>query len=194
MNKNFELDLEQMIPPESFDEAAKAARENLEGAGGSGDKRWAKALSALGGSKIAAAISAQLKQHDLLKDFAEGWAKSPAFAVFADKKKHPDGKSETVKLGSFKQELTYEPELTLSAAGLTSGPISFTIALKAEFDAVEVTVLNAHLTEMGGGTIKVAVDFKCGAVKLFTKSTPVEYKLVERKKFPDPGISLNLAG
>jgi hypothetical protein len=194
MSKNFELDIEQMIPAESFDEAAKTARANLEGAGDSGNKRWAKALSALGGSKIAAAISAQLKQHDLLKDFAEGWAKSPAFAAFLDKKKHPDRKPETVKLGSFKQELTYEPELTLSAGGLSSGPISFTIALKAEFDAVEVTVLNGHLTEMGGGTCKVAVDFKCGDVKLFTKATPIEHKLVERKKFADPGIRLNLVG
>jgi hypothetical protein len=194
MNENFTLDIEQMIPRESFDEAAKTARENLEGAGDAGNKRWAKALSALGGTKIAAAISEQLKQHDLLTDFAEGWAKSPSFAGFRDKKKHPDGKPETVKLGSFKQELVYEPELTLSAAGVSSPPIGFTIALKAEFDAVEVTVLNSHLTEMGGGTCKVAVDFKCGEVKLFTKATPIEHKLVERKKFADPGISLNLVG
>jgi hypothetical protein len=194
MSNNFEINIEQMIPAESFDEAAKAARENLVGNDDAGNKRWAKALSALGGTKIAAAISQQLKQHDLLTDFAEGWAKSPAFAAFRDKKEHPDGKPETVKLGSFKQELTYEPELTLSAAGMSSAPTGFTVALKAEFDAVEVTVLNGHLTEMGGGTIKVAVDFKCGEVKLFTKATPIEHKLVERKKFADPGISLNMAG
>lgn len=191
MSNGFELDIEAMIPSESFDEAAKAARDSLEADADKGSGKWAKALSALGGAKIAAAISEQLKARDLLADFAEGWAKSSAFAAFKDEKKHPKGKADIVKLGSFKQELTYEPQLTLSAAGISSKAIGMTISLNASFDSVEVTVLDAHLTEMGGGTCKVAVDFKCGDVKLFTKSTPIEFKLLERKKFAKPGISLN---
>jgi hypothetical protein len=190
MNDRIALDIEQLIPPESFDEAAVAARAQIESSGDKGSAKWAKALSALGGAKIATAISEQLKSKDLLAAFAEGWAKSPAFNAYKDQSKHAPGKPEIVKLGSFKQELTYNPELSLSAAGMSSPPIGMTIALKAEFDSVEVTILNAHLTEIGGGSCKIAVDFKVGDMKLFTKSTPLEYKLMDRKKLPDPGIGI----
>jgi hypothetical protein len=190
MHEPFQIDIEQLIPPESFDEAASAARTQLADSNDKGSARWAKALSSLGGAKIAAAISEQLKKHDLLATFAEGWAKSPAFNAYKDTSKHPAGKPEFVKLGSFKQELTYNPTISLSAAGLSSPSIGMTIALKAEFDAVEVTILDAHLTEIGGGSCKIAIDFKCGEVKLFTKSTPVEFKLMDRKKLPAPGIGI----
>jgi hypothetical protein len=190
MNDRIELDLEQLIPPESFDEAAVAARAQIEASGDKGNAKWAKALSSLGGAKIASAISEQLKSKDLLAAFAQGWANSPVFNKYKDQTKHAPGKPEFVKLGSFKQELTYNPELSLSAAGMSSPPIGMTIALKAEFDSVEVTIMDAHLTEIGGGSCKIAVDFKVGEVKLFTKSTPIEFKLMDRKKLPEPGIGI----
>jgi hypothetical protein len=190
MTDRIELDIEQLIPPESFDEAANAARTQLEATPEGGNKKWAKALSSLGGAKIAHAVSEQLKKIDLLAAFAQGWAKSPVFNQYKDQSKHAVDKPEIVKLGSFKQELTYSPEMTLSAAGVSSPAIGMTIALKAEFDAVEVTILNAHITEIGGGACKIAVDFKVGDLKLFTKSTPIEFKLMNRKKLPDPGIGI----
>ena len=190
MNDRLELDIEQMIPPESFDEAAVAARAQLEVTGDKGNAKWAKALSALGGAKIANAISQQLKSKDLLAAFAQGWANSPVFNQYKDQTKHAPGKPEFVKLGSFKQELTYSPELALSAAGISSPSIGMTIAIKAEFDALEVTIMDAHLTEIGGGSVKIAVDFKVGEVKLVTKSTPIEFKLMDRKKLPAPGIGI----
>ena len=190
MNDRLELDIEQMIPPESFDEAAIAAREQLEATGDKGNAKWAKALSALGGAKIANAISQQLKAKDLLAAFAQGWANSPVFNAYKNQSKHAPGKPEFVKLGSFKQELTYSPELALSAAGISSPSIGMTIAIKAEFDALEVTIMDAHLTEIGGGSVKIAVDFKVGEVKLVTKSTPIEFKLMDRKKLPAPGIGI----
>jgi hypothetical protein len=190
MNDRIELDIEQLIPPESFDEAAVAARAQIEGSGDKGNAKWAKALSSLGGAKIASAISEQLKSKDLLAAFAQGWANSPVFNKYKDQSKHAPGKPEFVKLGSFKQELTYNPELSLSAAGMSSPPIGMTIALKAEFDSVEVTIMDAHLTEIGGGSCKIAVDFKVGEVKLFTKSTPIEFKMMDRKKLPEPGIGI----
>lgn len=190
MNDRIELDIEQLIPPESFNEAAIAARAQVEASGDKGNAKWAKALSALGGAKIASAISEQLKSKDLLAAFAQGWANSPVFNKYKDQSKHAPGKPEFVKLGSFKQELTYNPELSLSAAGMSSPPIGMTIALKAEFDSVEVTIMDAHLTEIGGGSCKIAVDFKVGDVKLFTKSTPLEFKLMDRKKLPAPGIGI----
>ena len=191
MNDRIELDIEQMIPPESFDDAAVAARTQLEATGDKGNAKWAKALSALGGAKIAHAISQQLKSKDLLAAFAQGWANSPVFNAYKDQAKHTPGKPEFVKLGSFKQELTYSPELALSAAGISSPSIGMTIAIKAEFDAVEVTIMDAHLTEIGGGSCKIAVDFKVGEVKLVTKSTPIEFKLMDRKKLPAPGIGIS---
>ena len=190
MNDRLELDIEQMIPPESFDEAAIAAREQLEATGDKGNAKWAKALSSLGGAKIANAISEQLKAKDLLAAFAQGWANSPVFNAYKDQTKHAPGKPEFVKLGSFKQELSYSPELALSAAGISSPSIGMTIAIKAEFDALEVTIMDAHLTEIGGGSVKIAVDFKVGEVKLVTKSTPIEFKLMDRKKLPEPGIGI----
>ena len=190
MNDRIELDIEQLIPPESFNEAAIAARAQVEASGDKGNAKWAKALSAMGGAKIASAISEQLKSKDLLAAFAQGWANSPVFNKYKDQSKHAPGKPEFVKLGSFKQELTYNPELSLSAAGMSSPPIGMTIALKAEFDSVEVTIMDAHLTEIGGGSCKIAVDFKVGDVKLFTKSTPLEFKLMDRKKLPAPGIGI----
>ena len=190
MNDRLELDIEQMIPPESFDEAAVAARAQLEATGDKGNAKCAKALSALGGAKIANAISQQLKSKDLLAAFAQGWANSPVFNAYKDQTKHAPGKPEFVKLGSFKQELTYSPELALSAAGISSPSIGMTIAIKAEFDALEVTIMDAHLTEIGGGSVKIAVDFKVGEVKLVTKSTPIEFKLMDRKKLPAPGIGI----
>jgi hypothetical protein len=190
MNDRIELDIEQLIPPESFDEAAVAARAQIEASGDKGNAKWAKALSSLGGAKIASAISEQLKSKDLLAAFAQGWANSPIFNKYKDATKHAPGKPEFVKLGSFKQELTYNPELSLSAAGMSSPPIGMTIALKAEFDSVEVTIMDAHLTEIGGGSCKIAVDFKVGEVKLFTKYTPLEFKLMDRKKLPEPGIGI----
>ncbi|MEQ1540115.1 MAG: hypothetical protein ABL928_14400, partial [Sphingorhabdus sp.] len=113
MNDRIELDLEQLIPPESFDEAAVAARAQIEASGDKGNTKWAKALSSLGGAKIASAISEQLKSKDLLAAFAQGWANSPVFNKYKDQTKHAPGKPEFVKLGSFKQELTYNPELSL---------------------------------------------------------------------------------
>ncbi len=190
MNDRLEIDIAQMIPPESFDEAAVAARAQLEATGDKGNAKWAKALSALGGAKIANAISEQLKAKDLLAAFAQGWANSPVFNAYKDQTKHAPGKPEFVKLGSFKQELTYSPELALSAAGISSPSIGMTIAIKAEFDALEVTIMDAHLTEIGGGSVKIAVDFKVGEVKLVTKSTPIEFKLMDRKKLPAPGIGI----
>lgn len=190
MTDRIELDIEQLIPPESFDEAAIAARTQMEATKDGGNKKWAKALSSLGGAKIASAISEQLRTKDLLAAFAQGWAKSPVFDQYKDQSKHAPNKPEFVKLGSFKQELTYHPELSLSAAGVSSPSIGMTIAVKAEFDSVEVTILNAHLTEIGGGSCKIAVDFKVGEMKLFTKATPLEFKLMDRKKLPEPGIGI----
>ena len=190
MSDTIQIDIEQMIPPESFDEAANAARTQMEASPDGGNKKWAKALSSLGGAKIASAINEQLKAKDILAAFAQGWAKSPVFNQYREQLNNTPNKPEFVKLGSFKQELTYNPELSLSAAGISSPTIGMTIALKAEFDAVEVTIMNAHLTEIGGGHCKIAVDFKVGDVKLFTKSTPLEFKLMNRKKLADPGIGI----
>jgi hypothetical protein len=190
MTDGFHLDIEQLIPAESFDQAAIEMGRQLSADGEAGSKKWTKALSALGGSKISAAISEQLNHYDLLALFAEGWVKAAMFDGFKDKDKHPVGKPEFVELGSFKQELIFNPQLSLSSLGIESMPIGMTIAVKADFDAVEVTILNARLTEIGGGSCKIAIDFKCGEVNIFTKSTPLEFKLMDRKKLPAPGIEI----
>jgi hypothetical protein len=190
MTDTLRLDIEQLVPAESFDQVAEEMRRQLATDDQSGNKKWAKALSALGGSKIAVAISEQLNHYDLLVLFAQGWVKAAVFDGFKDKNKHPDGKPEFLELGSFKQELTFNPQLSLSSMGIESNPIGMTIAVKADFDAVEVTIQNAHLTEIGGGSCKIAVDFKCGDVNIFTKSTPLEFKLMNRKKLPGPGVAI----
>lgn len=177
------IDFNEIFSAEAFDEAAQGIKAELEAGG---DSKAAKALEALGGSKISSALSDKMQEQDLLVVFAEGWAMAKELRDHKDPKKYPPETPSFVKLGSFKQVVDFHPEFTFSAMGVESKPVKLTLSVTGQFEAVELTVLNAHVTEAGGGKCKLSFDLKAGGVRFPKKIEALDYPIPGRKKFPKP--------
>lgn len=180
------VELAALVPPESFDAASDAAREEVADQGGG---RLQKAMTGLIGPRVAAAMDAKLKELDLLPLFIKGWGKSPALA---DEAKASVGVqvARVVRLGKLEQDLDLYPILGISGFGLTASPIKFTLTLKAEFEAIEVGLEEGYVVQIGGGLCRLAAVLKLGQLAFPSGFDPVEWQVGKGRRFAAPGISI----
>lgn len=184
MDEQMMVELAELVPVTSFDEAA-AVIQAEQGEDGSG--RMKRALSVMAGSKLYAAMADKFRQIDLLPLFAKGWGESPELKDEADK---AGGEPKFLRLGKFEQIVELYPILTVSALGLSSQPIKLALTLEAEFDAVEVGLAKGHIVEAGGGVAQISALLRFGQFSFPAGLGPVEKKLGNSRRFIDPGIKI----
>lgn len=182
-----QIELAALIPPESFDQAAEQAGEELARDGGS--SRLQRAMTSVAGPRIAAAMQAKLSQMDLMPLFIQGWGKSPAIEAEA-KASEESGEARFVRLGKLEQDLDLYPILGISGFGISASPIQFTLTLKAEFEAVEVGMEKGYVVQIGGGLCRLAAVLKFGQLTFPSGLDPVEYQVGKGRKFTKPGVRL----
>ena len=186
MSQIEQIELDELIPQSSFDEAAEAIRSDLSDAGGG---RLKRAIAGLAAPRIAAAMAAQLRQLDLLPLFIQSWGKSPEIAAVAEETE-ASGTPRFVRLGKLEQNLDLYPILTISAWGLTSSPIQFTLTMQAEFEAVEVGMNSGHVVEIAGGFCRLSALLKFGQFSFPAGLSPKEWQLGKGRQFERPGVAI----
>lgn len=186
MSQIEQIELDELIPQSSFDEAAEAIRSDLSDAGGG---RLKRAIAGLAAPRIAAAMAAQLRQLDLLPLFIQSWGKSPEIAAVAEETE-ASGTPRFVRLGKLEQNLDLYPILTISAWGLTSSPIQFTLTMQAEFEAVEVGMNSGHVVEIAGGFCRLSALLKFGQFSFPAGLSPKEWQLGKGRQFEKPGVAI----
>lgn len=186
MNEGLYVDLGSLVSQQAFDDAAAtiSAEQGEEGGG-----RMKRALSVLGGSKLASLMTEKLAQIDLLPIFARAWGGSPELKAEADKTA-ADPKPKFVRLGKFEQIVELFPIVKISVLGLTSQPLKLSLTLEAEFDAVEVGLAKGHIVEAGGGVCQLVALLRYGQFSFPAGLPPVEFKLGSVRKFEQPGIKI----
>ena len=187
MNQLLTIDLRQLVPASTFDEAARAVGDDVGQAGGG---RWKRAMASLGGSKIAEAMNEKLQQIDILASFARGWAESKDLLKASEEADVIIGKTKFIRLGKFEHNLDIFPLMTFSAMGMTSDPIKMTLTFQAEFEAVEVGLTRGYLVEVGGGFCKLSAILKYGQFSFPAGIAPMEFQLGDARRFADPGIKI----
>ncbi|HEX4848970.1 MAG TPA: hypothetical protein VFV30_12570 [Novosphingobium sp.] len=180
------VELATLVSDEAFAAAAAKAREECAEEGGG---RLQRALTGLAGPKIAAAIGEKFRAIDLLPLFIRGWGQSPELAAEADKSAK-SSEPHRVRLGKLEQDLDLYPILGLSAWGLTASPIQFTLTLKAEFEAIEVTMEQGYVVQIGGGICRLAAVLKLGQFTFPSGFDPVEWKVGKGRAFERPGMPI----
>lgn len=186
MNQFDQIELDELVPPESFAEAAEAIR-NHEGDEGSGLLK--RAIAGLAAPRIGAAMAAQLRQIDLLPLFIQSWGKAPDIAAVAQETE-TSGQPRFVRLGKLEQNLDLFPVLSISAWGMTSNPLKFTLTMQAEFEAVEIGVNSGHVVEVAGGFCRLAAQLKFGQFSFPSGMSPKELQLGKGRQFEKPGVPL----
>ena len=186
MSQIEQIELDELIPQSSFDEAAEAIRNDLSDDGGG---RLKRAIAGLAAPRIAAAMAAQLRQLDLLPLFIQSWGKSPEIAAVAEATE-ASGTPRFVRLGKLEQNLDLYPILSISAWGLTSSPIQFTLTMQAEFEAVEVGMNSGHVVEIAGGFCRLSALLKFGQFSFPAGMSPKEWQLGKGRQFEKPGVPL----
>lgn len=182
----FSVELGQLVPLESFDEAATVIAQEQPDEGGS---RLRRAFAALGGSKLAAAMAEKFQEIDLLPLFAKGWGESDELKEEADTAE-PKGQPKFVRLGKFEQNLDIYPILSVSLLGLTVEPVKLTLTLQAEFEAVEVGLKRGYIVELGGGFCRLSALLKYGQFSFPAGVAPVDIQLNRTRRFTEPGIAI----
>jgi hypothetical protein len=180
------VELAALVPPDSFEAAADAARAEVADQGGG---RLQKAMTGLIGPRVAAAMDAKLKELDLLPLFIKGWGKSPELAAEA-KASEGNSTERVVRLGKLSQDLDLYPILGISGFGLTANPIQFTLTLNAEFEAIEVGFEQGYVVQIGGGLCRLAAVLKLGQLSFPSGFDPVEWQVGKGRRFAAPGISI----
>lgn len=180
------VELSQLVPPETFDEAAEAIKQDV---GEQGGGRLKRAISGLAASRIADAVAAKFREIDLLPLFAKGWGNSPELQAAAAESEGM-AQPKFVRLGKFEQDLDLYPFLTVSALGVQSTPIQLTLTLKAEFEAVEVGLSRGYIAEVGGGFCLLSAVLKFGQFSFPAGVGPIEWQLGSGRRFEAPGLPL----
>ncbi len=180
------IELAALVPPESFDAAADAARAEV---GEQGGGRLQRAMTGLVGSRIAAAMDAKLKELDLLPLFINGWGKSPELAAEA-KSSEESNAPRVVRLGKLEQDLDLYPILGISGFGLSANPIQFTLTLKAEFEAIEVGFEKGYVVQIGGGICRLAAILKFGQLSFPSGLKELEWQVGKGRRFAAPGLAI----
>ena len=186
MQQGLNIELDQLVPIETFDEAAVViANEQGEAEG----KRMKRALSVMAGSKLYAAMSEKFRQIDLLSLFAKGWGESPAIKSEADRLNEAS-EPKFIRLGKFEQLIELYPILTVSIAGLSGQPIRLALNLEAEFEALEIGLTKGYIIEAGGGMGKLSAVLRFGQFSFPAGIGPVEFQMKDSRRFEQPGIAI----
>jgi leucyl aminopeptidase (aminopeptidase T) len=185
MAENVQVELVKLISDEAMEKAADIVKEQVKE---SGNKALASALASFGGKQIADAIGKKLEEMDFVGVMAEGWSliKELKDAVVDAK----PGAQAKFRLGKFGQEIELLPEITLSAAGMSTKPLPFKFTVHADMEAVELLVEGGNLVEASAAKGKLSGKLKYGDVDIPTGVPEKDFNLGKAKRFAAPGIKI----
>jgi hypothetical protein len=171
------FDLEVLLSEETVSAAGEKAAELLAEAD---EGKWARVVVPMLGDRMRSAIDDELAGFDPLAAFAQCWSKWRELAAL------PAGKRTHVRLGKHVVEYDFHPALTFRCGPLTSAPIEFTLTVQAEIEAVELKIVDRHITRIGGGKCNLGAHLKYGGQPLGGSDAICSYRIPGDYRFAEP--------
>jgi hypothetical protein len=134
MTANASIELSELLPSSIDDLGDEIRRHMDEECQVGGRVAWAGAAGA-----ALSAIRDKLS-FDVVGCIGSAWAEAEALREYGDPKKHPPGRDEHFALGRNHVELEAEPLLVIRLGPLEAPPMKFGYTVKAEFEAVMLTI------------------------------------------------------
>jgi hypothetical protein len=160
--------------PNRFKSLDDVARQRIEADPQLKQMRFGRALvSGVVGEKVGQALRAAL-DYDALDLVSKAWSKAREIqACAADLDEDERG---SVALGEHELSYTAQPVAKVTLTGLGAFELTFDLAVKAEFQWVELTLLNGHIIEIGKSECGLSAQLSWGALPLHPRlaARPVE--------------------
>ena len=117
------------------------------------------------GSEASSAVRGVLDA-DVFELVAHGWCAAKELYEYTDRSRHPANERAIVHLGEHAFVKTLHPVLEVMVGPLDCGSLRFTLELAANFRAVALAIVDAHIVAIEAGDGYVGATLKYGDVTL----------------------------
>ena len=131
---------------------------------------------------------------DWLGWLAHGWSAVREVVAYAKPDKARVNRTAFVKLGKHVLQGTMPIEVTLSCGGAPLVRLPFQVPIKAELNAVTLSILKGHIVAVGGGECRLTMRIKYGKADLSGELPLRTVKLPGKHRFERPGIAIPVLG
>ena len=121
---------------------------------------------------------------------AHGWSAVREVLAYGKPDKARVNKTAFVKLGKHVLQGTMPVEVTLSCGGQALTRLPFQVPIRAELNAVTLSILKGHIVAAGGGECKLSLRIKYGKADLSGELPVRTVKLPGKHRFERPGIAI----
>jgi len=126
---------------------------------------------------------------DVFELVAHGWCAAKELYEYTDPSRHPPNERAIVHLGEHAFVKVLHPELEVTVGPIQCGSLRFTLELAANFRAVALAIVRAHIVAVDAGDGFVSAELKYGNVTLHkaeTRKVPFPAHLALRS----PGLAI----
>jgi hypothetical protein len=160
--------------PDRFKSLDEVARQRIEEDPQLKRMRYGRTLvSGVVGEKVGDGLRAAL-DCDALDLVAKAWAKAREIQACAAEL--DEGELGSVALGEHELSYTAQPVAKVTLTGLGAFELTFDLTVKAEFQWVELTLLNSHIIEIGKSECGLSAQLSWGGLPMHPRlaARPVE--------------------
>jgi hypothetical protein len=127
---------------------------------------------------------------DVFGLLAQAWAKARELHEFTDPAKHPRDEVSTVFLGE--HSLTYDvhPVVDVVIGQLAKFTLRFTLELAADLRMAELTIRDAHITQIGKCDCELSAVLTYDSVELHEPVKAKRFTLTRSIALPAPGVPI----
>jgi hypothetical protein len=122
------------------------------------------------GSEASTAVRSVL-DGDVFELVAHGWCAAKELYEYTDPSRHPPNERAIVHLGEHAFVKVLHPVLEVMVGPSHCGSLRFTLELAANFRAVALAIVRAHIVAVDGGDGSVSATLKYGDVTLYDAET-----------------------
>lgn len=151
--------------PDRYDHLDDAMRHRVEQAPEFARQRFPSFLWETIGTKVTDAVSGALDLN-VFGVFARAWCKGAEIRRYAKESKDKPGAPITLCLGEHKAAATLQPTVNITILPFGTHQVPFELALVAEFDSAELTLLDGAIVSIGAGVCRVTAQMKLGGQPL----------------------------
>jgi hypothetical protein len=141
------------------------------------------------GDKVTSAIRGAL-HCDAFGLLARAWAKARELHEFTDQTQHPPGQVSTVFLGEHPLSCQVHPTVEVTIGVIGKIVLRFDLTLSAQFKLAELTILDAHITQIGHSECLLAAQLSYDGVPLHDQFKSRDFTLSSAITLPEPGLRI----
>ena len=129
---------------------------------------------------------------DLIELLADGWARAPLLAEFADPDRHPPGERWSIALGEHELGRDLRPVVAVTIGSCPCVELAFDLALTAHFGGVQLTVADGRIVGGSLGEAWASAELSYQGVPLHEAAESRRVALPAAFEFAGPGIAIPL--